>query len=398
MKEERDIGKIIRSSMAGYEEEYSPGAWENFLLKQKMRRRALQKRVFASIAATMLLGLAVLSFLDTTPVNEIIPESELQTIAVVPAPVEMRVREEIAEVITEKAPAIKAPAIKRVSRIKETIMPEEQVLNKPEQTTAALGEEKNAGREKKEQQEIIDDSSPVKEKEEAAVVAKTPVRSIYTETYSNGYNRFDKKVRFGVNLSPGISTTSSAAAFIYSGGVNLDINIADGVDISTGVQLEHGDVINKTEIMEGRVPPDIVRSTMTNIDIPVNITWRFANSRKESFYVSGGISSLACLGETVTTTSVLQELREVADYSPATGQEPQTVFKIENVERTTVEEMDPLGALDFAGRINIIFGYRRSISPKLNLHIEPYLKVPVSGLGSGQIRFTTSGVTCKISF
>jgi hypothetical protein len=57
-----------------------------------------------------------------------------------------------------------------------------------------------------------------------------------------------------------------------------------------------------------------------------------------------------------------------------------------------------LNTLDLAGRLNLIFGYRQRISPTLNLHVEPFVKIPLSGLASENIRFTTGGVTFKVSF
>jgi hypothetical protein len=136
--------------------------------------------------------------------------------------------------------------------------------------------------------------------------------------------------------------------------------------------------------------------SLTNLDIPVNIKWHISQTKSEGFYLSGGISSVACLEGDVNTTSYRQELRE-SQMSSISGPD-KTVYKLEMVETKYKDEINSAGKFDFAGRINLMFGYSRTISPKLKLHLEPYFKIPISGTLNREIRFTTTGITCKISF
>ncbi|HRT34199.1 MAG TPA: hypothetical protein P5023_07170, partial [Bacteroidales bacterium] len=57
--EENGIVEIIKKTALEHEESYIEGAWENFVLKQRRRRRALFLKVSSGAAACMIIGLAL---------------------------------------------------------------------------------------------------------------------------------------------------------------------------------------------------------------------------------------------------------------------------------------------------------------------------------------------------
>ena len=73
-------------------------------------------------------------------------------------------------------------------------------------------------------------------------------------------------------------------------------------------------------------------------------------------------------------------------------------YQLENVKTTEQTTEEPLNTFDFASRVNIIFGFEQHLSSKLFLHVEPYLKIPISEQATQNIKYTTGGITCKISF
>jgi hypothetical protein len=77
---------------------------------------------------------------------------------------------------------------------------------------------------------------------------------------------------------------------------------------------------------------------------------------------------------------------------------PDMTYQLENVKTTEQETETPLNTFDLAGRINIMLGFEQHLSSRLFLHLEPFIKIPVSELATQNLRFTTSGITCKISF
>jgi hypothetical protein len=208
----------------------------------------------------------------------------------------------------------------------------------------------------------------------------------------------DRRLHFGVNFSPGLNATGGAGdpAMSYSGGVNMDVKIAKRLSLSTGLQFERNSVESVSRSPEGVMPSSHTSATISNLDIPLNITWNFMNDRSGSYYVSGGVSTLAYLGEEYSTTSYRQEVRG-ATLAMEEGAGV-TTYSMHNVETVSSTSVPPYSGVDFAGRVNLMLGYSYRISPQLRVHVEPYVKIPLSGLASREIRYTTGGVTFKVSF
>jgi hypothetical protein len=208
-------------------------------------------------------------------------------------------------------------------------------------------------------------------------------------------NTISKKIRFGVSFSPGVTSTNTVSSFNFSGGISADIDLSRRFRLSTGLQVEHQNVINEAADSPSWMPSGKTEAVLVDIDLPVNITWKFLVRKSVCYYVSGGLSSIAYLSEKYITTSYSQKMVGVVSM---VGGERTIDYQLENVENTEQKTEEPLNSFDFAGRVNIIFGFEQQLSPKIYLHLEPYIKIPVSELATRDLRFTTSGITCKISF
>ena len=53
---------------------------------------------------------------------------------------------------------------------------------------------------------------------------------------------------------------------------------------------------------------------------------------------------------------------------------------------------------DLMRTLNVSFGFNTRLSKKQSLTIEPFLKYPLGGLGSENIRFGASGINVKLNF
>lgn len=401
--EDRELTGKIKETLSQHEEEYIPGAWESFAGKQKRRKKIIYFRYASALAASLILGwiifgpdrmlvqkegltspdkplLSTSESVDTELKNS--PAVNQEKIKVIDKKVVRSHTKNLqAALIPDKLPETtgetdrdSADSIKGIADVEEKLsIQEKNVINEPDQKEIKTGD---TGK-----------REPVNSK---------PVLSASNEEISENIKE-ERKVRFGVSFAPGVNATSSASSFNYSGGVNLDIALTPNIGISTGIQVEHQNVVSKSSVYNNAVPSDTKRAELVNLDIPVNITWNFHSGKSGSYYVSGGISSVAYLSEKYTTTTYRQELREFAATVGA-GPEGDKIYKLEQVEATSTRSVAKPDNLDIAGRINLSIGFKREITPGLSLHIEPYLKIPVTGLATEKLRFTTSGVTCKISF
>jgi len=411
MKDKRDIGEIIKSSLSEQEEGYIEGSWERFSLKQRRKRLLLFRNISTGVAAAVVLALVVFGVQNdqtsqkieevsasvTTPESgtEINPSENSDNIK---RGVEAGESQNLIKIV-KKAPS-EAISGKRMIAKSEITENEEEIIKESDRETevkklTALKEQIDSAEIQEPAKRQMPATTPPKPTEESKyqVPATMSPRTAFALIENE---RHERKVRFGINVAPGMSSATDGSALNIGGGINLDIAIAKNLDISTGVQVEYRDIETATGNGTGVSAIQQTSYNITNLDIPLNITWKFKTNRTESYYVSGGFSSLAYLGENYSTTSYNQMLQSSIVYDVSGAEN--TVYKLVDVRTTTVERTEPFSSLDVAGRINLMVGYSTSVSPKLNLHIEPYIKIPLTGMGSKDMRFTTSGITCKISF
>lgn len=418
---ERDLDKriadLIKDKIVGREsEEYIPGAWEGFLSRRAAlagKRRMLLYRL--SSAAAVLVVLAGLFFL--TPYDSKTPpvlvvqmegssETSLTDSAVAPQPLVAEVIPEASKLKTERVPvkekAGKSDSFEKGEAQNPTREARSKTVTEPvtEPVTESETQSKPATQTQTQTQTGTQAQNNTQPKNETQAQPRRIPEAEQGQTTLGRYREKDRRaLRFGVNVSPGFNSSSgSSGSFNYAGGVSLDIAIAKNVSISTGVQIEHQDVESRTSDGGGRaaMPASYTDATLTNLDIPINVTWRFHTGSSGSYYVSGGVSTLAYVDEKYTNTSYRQEVKGNIMYDAP--EESVVTYKVENVEVVKELEPSPSNAFDVAGRLNLMIGYEQRISPRLNLHIEPFVKIPLSGLASQNIRFTTGGVTFKVSF
>lgn len=432
MKIDNELTDLIKKTLSEHEESYVEGAWENFVYQQKRRRRVLYWRISSSVAACLLLGLLFISIPGGDPARKKGTPAQITAESISGS------KEDISQIkeSTQKSTGYNSTGMVNLSDNAEEINKSKNVeegekvgnvdnsknsvKNKKKAPQTVLGEE---GR------DLIAENMPDKmpdkttaqspavtdkEKEAAAIQKSEPSKKVVAiqekekQEYTfdiresddiRGKNLKKKKVLLGFNLSPGINSTSTGASFNYAGGVNLEIALMPELSLSTGVQIEHQSVETVNRVSNAAIPSDHMNANLTNLDIPINITWRFltkgAGKDRYSYYISGGVSSLAYLGERYVKTTYRQEVREQVNMAAS---EAKMTYQLENFATTSENKEEPFNAFDVAGRINLIFGIERKISQDLNLHIEPYIKIPLSGLGSENMKFMTSGITCKISF
>src|SRR5690606_17509722 len=103
------------------------------------------------------------------------------------------------------------------------------------------------------------------------------------------------------------------------------------------------------------------------IDIPLTVNYTWRQRPQSSWFLSAGLSSYVMLSETY--------LFRYAGYGDTYQ------YRIEN------ENRHPLGI----GNLSV--GYRRQLSPTLSVTVQPFVKVPLTGIGNGNLKLYSTGVT-----
>lgn len=406
---ESELIAQIRRSLENYEEPYVPGSWEGFLQKRGNQRRRFLVRMASGIAACLLLGLIGVNYFQSV-------DRDLSGIAVEKSTVIANEKPLTAQSSIQEAPAVvaatnsafkpnnaTAPVAVKVAKSEQKL----QTIHKetPENSVANLAAAKDsvsktttfvAGTEKQ-TAKVVDDST--KRKPDSTSSAKTAETYLAIQSVEANNKVADdpkRKVRFGVNFSPGLNSSQSASSVNYTGGVSADIPLSSRFQLSTGLQVENQNLVKEFPSIaaSSTAPRNETKRELINLDLPLNLTWKFVAEKSHAYYVSAGVSSLVHLRQEDRNTTYSQDLIPVTSLVNGESVKSYNVVDMVSVTQNTVA---PTQTFDFAGRINLMVGFEKKLTNRFYLHIEPYTKIPTS-TQSGSFNYTTSGINFKVSF
>jgi len=212
-----------------------------------------------------------------------------------------------------------------------------------------------------------------------------------------------KKVRFAVyaatyfNYSKGSDNQVNAGA-----GFTSDIRISNNLKLVTGVSIAQnslsysgfpsavasaqsnlftpspaGSTMNFTALSTPTIRN--YNASLVGLDIPINIKYEF-NPQKTDAYISMGLSSGTFINESYTykynyPSFLSDKLQQTQDET--TGKN--------------------FGSFYFAKTLNVAFGIGYPFG-KNRLVIEPFLKYPLDGMGSQNLKFGAGGLNLKLNF
>jgi len=406
---ESEIFAHIKQSLKNYEEAYILGSWENFLQKRKIRQRKLFLRIASGIAACLLVGYAGSNFIlfekrdnfkstaeQTTSSIRITPDVEIKsTKKTAPSIVSLKsdLKQFKSTGVESKANSIQktnliAEGENRAAEHPVVSIPAVDSTNKVSALTASADLQLNNNI-----TDTIKSSSDT-------IRGKTTNTFLNTPPAKENQNLADvsrRKVRFGINFSPGVNTSQSSGSFNYMGGLSADIPLFSNVQLSTGLQIENQSNVKKMQgiVSSSTVPQNESKTKLINLDLPVNITWKFVSEKSHAYYVSAGLSSLIHLKQEIRNTTYSQDL--IPASSLVNGEVIKTYNVVDQVS-VTQNTVAPTQTFNFAGRINFMVGFEKKLTDRLFIHIEPYAKIPASGQAPGSLNQTTTGINFKISF
>ncbi len=212
-----------------------------------------------------------------------------------------------------------------------------------------------------------------------------------------------KTVRFGVYAATYFNyAKGSNDQFNVGAGFTADIRIDDHFDLSTGLTIAQNSLSYNSQsvtveqvsdaptpgaftVAADKIASDPSSPVLNNyhanligLDIPLNIKYKF-NPKKNDTYISAGLSSGTFISETY---NYLYKDSTPFDEDPTLSQN-QSGHKSFN-------------SFYFARTLNLSFGTGYALGRNM-LIIEPFLKYPLAGLGSQQLRFGAGGINLKFN-
>jgi len=243
------------------------------------------------------------------------------------------------------------------------------------------------------------------------LTGKKPVKSITdmfandkgTKAPANEDDQPSKRVHFGVYAGTYFNYSKGSDNQVNMGaGITSDIKINKNLKLVTGVSIGQNSLSYAsvpTEAASARSSLFVPAAAMQNmaftalstptvktynaslvgLDIPINLKYEF-NPQKTDAYVSMGLSSGTFIDESYTykynypslVSSALQQTKD-----ETTGKNFNSFY--------------------FAKTLNVAFGVGYPFG-KNRLVIEPFLKYPLDGVGSQNLRFGAGGVNLKFNF
>ena len=196
----------------------------------------------------------------------------------------------------------------------------------------------------------------------------------------------NQKPRFYIGLVGGPDMTTVKFASIESPlpnvGLTLEYRLSNHLRVSTGVLRSSKQYIARRDDYDwgtnyGRVYQrnfEEVDGSCTVLDIPLNLRYAFVVHPQYELFGSIGLSSF-----------FMQ--REHYSYDYAENNVPKA-WSIEAVNQNR----------HLLSILNLSFGYERSLNNHWSVQAEPYLKVPLTGVGTGKVKLTSAGVFLGVKY
>jgi hypothetical protein len=236
---------------------------------------------------------------------------------------------------------------------------------------------------------FADDEPPINKKTEKSDKTDKAVRfGIYAATYFNyakGSNSqlnigagvtSDIKLSRNLNLSTGLTIAQNTLNYGSQVPNSPQINATPAIAVSRAVQY-----LAVGQNIYSAATPSLknYNANLVGLDIPLNLKYEF-DPEKSATYVSLGLSSGTFINETYTSTyNYTQPF--VSSISQSTDQSTHQSFN----------------SFYFAKTLNFSFGTGYTLG-RNKLIVEPFLKYPLDGLGSQQIKFGAGGINLKFNF
>ena len=157
-------------------------------------------------------------------------------------------------------------------------------------------------------------------------------------------------------------------------GLILGLQLNKKLSVETGVQLTQKKYYTQGKYFTpkaGTMPADMkitsLNGTSTLIEMPVSIKYNFSK-KKNGFYGMAGVS----------TYVMTKESNEYKAF--VSGQQQDINSTYNNTHYYP------------AAQLNIGAGYRQTLGKKINIRVEPYIQIPLQGMGIGSLPVTSTGV------
>ncbi|MCF3107812.1 hypothetical protein LL912_03375 [Niabella sp. CC-SYL272] len=140
---------------------------------------------------------------------------------------------------------------------------------------------------------------------------------------------------------------------------------------------------------------ETVRGAVSGFDIPVDISYNIS----KNLYASAGVSGLVVVKDNTKYTYVTStNVRVSVENNEGILKEDKNMRVMEYATSDAAPEASQKERTPFIGFYNLSMGYKQRITPKNNVAIEPFLKVPMKSVSDQKLNYTGMGIRLKFDF
>jgi len=165
-------------------------------------------------------------------------------------------------------------------------------------------------------------------------------------------------------------------------GVDLEYRLGKKFALSTGAYFNEvcyrtsgENYTAKSDFWTDGIQPETVQGECNVLELPLSVNYYFNGSRENSFYVSAGAISYLMLREDYKY-----------EYDASAPADVRKGWKERNNNQ------------HFMGMAHFNFGFQKTVGKKSALKLESYVHLPLTGVGHGQVRLFSAGMTAKYLF
>ena len=157
-------------------------------------------------------------------------------------------------------------------------------------------------------------------------------------------------------------------------GVVLGLQLSKKLSVETGVQLTQKKYYSSGEyfhVKAGDMPANMkvmnLHGTSTLVEIPVELKYNFSK-KQNGFYGKAGVSTYLMT-------------KESNQYKATVSGQSQEI-------NSTYKDKKMYGA----AQLNLSAGYQHGLGKKINIRVEPYIQIPLKGIGIGSLPVMSTGL------
>ncbi|MEL7002728.1 MAG: hypothetical protein AAFN93_08350 [Bacteroidota bacterium] len=186
------------------------------------------------------------------------------------------------------------------------------------------------------------------------------------------------KWSIGLEFSPDLSGASLGRVEDtgFNLGLNVEYHLTSKFSVNSGLvyakKIYYADQNIESYNRNPNWVIDRVDAVCDVIDIPINLNYYIAGRERSGFLLSAGLSTYIMLTE---------------DYDIS-------------YERPSIERQWSIRNENdhFFGIFNASVGYKKILSPTMSLQAEPFVKIPLEGIGEGELDLFTSGLRLILKY